>query len=1292
MGPFGIAAVGLLANKGSGSKHKHSKGSSGHASHTAHVAGHPTADKLLKSASKDAWDLSLGLSETDQYEVVTSRKIGNYPSQRDEADSSIRNASRKQNGTSRAPSSKLANPVTVLKEESLKELEKPFNLELNHIKTRAAPIAVRTVDSTLDTSHCSSESIGECRGSLPKEEKGQLKQKSSISEHNSIKLRRSSRIKGDSADSLTLNVQTLSIEETVNGTESLQQDGTFNRHSGSKSVRPSTSIDPKDGQLRVPKCSSNDSCHKPVHASVAAELESDLTKSASKGVVVEISESHAIVPETSVETMELYDKKETDSPRFRALLRLTCGASKKKSSVDITSFSHELSSTASTWQSHWRFQNVKNSEAVVDALQARFCSAKEQVDSELALFAADLLDFMELEEERQDKDCQAKQEDLLVLARECSLMSVEDFKEQCEGIVQKLEEERQILQLGRLKQLHTRLLFILTRCTRLLQYQKESGTPKVIHKSGLLGSKVPLGTSKEGLAKRYYSQEQRVTNWRNKNLGPFQKGATHILDETQPVSEKLGAKGFLKVSKPPLLEKTDSRSSSTDVSPSKATLPPPTIKENSDSEKRQRKEPWQEMQNLKCETSKVILKGEEPLTPRRRKRSPEDIQHVICRICEDKVPTFRLEEHSRICALAVQCDVKGVSVDNRLCKIAEILDKMIDSQTPNSALVLQGDSPDKFKSCAFNQAVSPGDLKRLSEGYRKDEDSPDDQEGSTETVSFKSLFGSKSEYSRASSSAGSITPKSPLINASYFDVHPDDRASLGELEDPSQVGELADIARCVASTNASEAGALEYLVSCSQDLQSLLRQNKNEALTIHTFGKRIEKLLRGKYLELCETSSATKVPKHAADGNVVMQDNSFQSSRPPTYSPYKDRTSIDDFEIIKPISRGAFGRVFLARKRATGDLFAIKVLRKADMIRKNAVESILAERDILISTRNPFVVRFFYSFTCSENLYLVMEYLIGGDLYSLLRNVGCLDETISQIYMAEVVLALEYLHSLGVVHRDLKPDNLLIAHDGHIKLTDFGLSKVGLINSTDDLSGPCSSGSLLPNGEVGLPQIGTGQAQLRQKRQKHSAVGTPDYLAPEILLGTGHGNSADWWSTGIILFECLTGVPPFNADHPQRIFENILNRKIPWPRVPEDMSADAKDLIDRLLTEDPNARLGANGAAEVKRHSFFKDINWDTLARQKAAFIPTPESPHDTSYFTSRHTWNASEGLANSIDDETRRSKVDEQFDEPRDLVDFSNSSSSRFSFSNFSFKNLSQLASINYDLLMQSTKMEPKT
>nr|CAD1839654.1 unnamed protein product [Ananas comosus var. bracteatus] len=455
---------------------------------------------------------------------------------------------------------------------------------------------------------------------------------------------------------------------------------------------------------------------------------------------------------------------------------------------------------------------------------------------------------------------------------------------------------------------------------------------------------------------------------------------------------------------------------------------------------------------------------------------------------------------------------------------------------------------------------------------------------------------------------------------------------------------------------------------------------------------------REKYLQLCDTVDTEKIDITS----TVMdeEDDVVRSLRAsPVHPITKERTSIDDFEIIKPISRGAFGRVFLAKKRTTGDLFAIKVLRKADMIRKNAVESILAERDILITVRNPFVVRFFYSFTSRENLYLVMEYLNGGDLYSMLRNLGCLDEDVARIYIAEVVLALEYLHSLRIVHRDLKPDNLLIAHDGHIKLTDFGLSKVGLINSTD-LSGPAVSGTSLYGEDE--PQISESEhTDQRERRKKRSAVGTPDYLAPEILLGTGHGESADWWSVGVILFELIVGIPPFNAEHPQTIFDNILNRKIPWPQVPEEMSYEAQDLIDKLLTEDPHQRLGAQGASEVKQHVFFKDISWDTIARQKAAFVPSSESILDTSYFTSRYSWNPSDEHiyeASEFEDSSENGSVsgssscvsnrqDEVGDEFGGLAEFESSSSVNYSFSNFSFKNLSQLASINYDLLSKGLK-----
>ncbi|CAH9139734.1 unnamed protein product [Cuscuta epithymum] len=511
-----------------------------------------------------------------------------------------------------------------------------------------------------------------------------------------------------------------------------------------------------------------------------------------------------------------------------------------------------------------------------------------------------------------------------------------------------------------------------------------------------------------------------------------------------------------------------------------------------------------------------------------------------------------------------------------------------------------------------------------------------------------------------------------------------------------EINKLLHIVRSVVTINNSDYNSLENLLERLDDMKYAIQDRKVDALVVETIGRRIEKLLHEKYVLLCGHIEEEKgdSPTSAADEESSIDEDTIRSLRAsPIHQSSKDRTSIEDFEIIRPISRGTFGRVFLAKKRATGDLFAIKVLRKADMIRKNAVENILAERDILISVRNPFVVRFFYSFTCRDNLYLVMEYLNGGDMFSLLRNLGCFEEDTACVYIAEVILALEYLHSLNIIHRDLKPDNLLIGPEGHIKLTDFGLSKAGLINSTDDLSRPSNSTFL----EDDKPKVKS--SLQRDQRQKSSVVGTPDYLAPEILLGMEHGSTADWWSVGVIVFELLVGIPPFNAEQPQQIFNNIMNRDIPWPKVPDEISFEAYDFINKLLCENPNQRLGSTGAGEVKQHQFFKNISWDTLSRQKAAFIPAAE-PHDTSYFMSRYIWNPEgedfNGGSSEFDDTSEAESVscssssyqDEEGEEFGYFAEFGAvSPNMKYAFNNFSFKNLSQLASINYDLVVKGSK-----
>ena len=358
------------------------------------------------------------------------------------------------------------------------------------------------------------------------------------------------------------------------------------------------------------------------------------------------------------------------------------------------------------------------------------------------------------------------------------------------------------------------------------------------------------------------------------------------------------------------------------------------------------------------------------------------------------------------------------------------------------------------------------------------------------------------------------------------------------------------------------------------------------------------------------------------------------------------RMHVSDFEVLKPISSGAYGRVFLARKRTTGDVFALKVLRKDDMLRKNQIANVQAERDILSSFPNdsPHVVHLFYAFTSERHLYLVMEYLEGGDLQSLLGAMGALPEKAARQYVAEIVLALEYLHSQGIVHRDLKPDNLLLGRDGHIRLTDFGLSHRGIVEATarspGRLAGPVSAGLQAPDspGSPGLPgldqhfarsPLGLGAqvspvtvaaqpASGTPEGRKMEVVGTPDYLAPEVLLGRGHGPASDLWSVGIVLYELLTGAPPFNDSCVESIFRNILEGRIDYPeRRPggdedEGMSPEAVDLIRGLLHPDPGYRLDPTA---VKSHPFFEGIVWEALLSSEPPFLPVLDGEEDTSYY-----------------------------------------------------------------------------
>ncbi|CAD8100127.1 unnamed protein product [Paramecium sonneborni] len=321
----------------------------------------------------------------------------------------------------------------------------------------------------------------------------------------------------------------------------------------------------------------------------------------------------------------------------------------------------------------------------------------------------------------------------------------------------------------------------------------------------------------------------------------------------------------------------------------------------------------------------------------------------------------------------------------------------------------------------------------------------------------------------------------------------------------------------------------------------------------------------------------------------------------------RQKLSIKDFEPIEIIGRGAFGEVRLCRNKLSNDIVAVKKMKKSEMLYKNQVCHVRAERDLLAASDNAWIVQLKCSFQDEKYLYLVMEYLPGGDLMTLLMKKDIFTEKESQFYMAESIMAVDSVHKLKYIHRDLKPDNILLQADGHIKLSDFGLCKYVE-----------SSGTRLDERiSVHKPEDkGANTTTFKRNRIKaYSTVGTPDYIAPEVFKKSGYNETADWWSLGAILFEMLVGYPPFFSDDPSSTCQKIIN----WKKtlvIPQEakLSPAATDLILRLMTDASN-RLGVNGVNEIKAHPFFAGIDWKNLRSKVSPYIPEIKSELDTRNF-----------------------------------------------------------------------------
>ncbi|KAL1919449.1 uncharacterized protein VTP21DRAFT_2142 [Calcarisporiella thermophila] len=307
------------------------------------------------------------------------------------------------------------------------------------------------------------------------------------------------------------------------------------------------------------------------------------------------------------------------------------------------------------------------------------------------------------------------------------------------------------------------------------------------------------------------------------------------------------------------------------------------------------------------------------------------------------------------------------------------------------------------------------------------------------------------------------------------------------------------------------------------------------------------------------------------------------------------------FQKVKLLGKGDVGKVYLVRRKGSNKLYAMKVLSKKEMIKRNKVKRVLAEQEILATSNHPFVVTLYHSFQSEKYLYLCMEYCMGGEFFRVLqsRKGKCLSEPDARFYTAEVVAALEYLHLNGFIYRDLKPENILLHQTGHIMLTDFDLSKQSMSSGA-----PAIVRSNSPYGVA--PAIDTRSCVGNWRT--NSFVGTEEYIAPEVIKGCGHTSAVDWWTLGILIYEMLFGTTPFKGPNRNATFTNILRSDVFFPDHLglQPISSTCKNLICKLLHKDEHRRLGCRaGAADIKAHSFFKPINWALLRHITPPIVPS---------------------------------------------------------------------------------------
>lgn len=369
-----------------------------------------------------------------------------------------------------------------------------------------------------------------------------------------------------------------------------------------------------------------------------------------------------------------------------------------------------------------------------------------------------------------------------------------------------------------------------------------------------------------------------------------------------------------------------------------------------------------------------------------------------------------------------------------------------------------------------------------------------------------------------------------------------------------------------------------------------------------------------------ETPKAGKSPQATggADGKTEAKQSEPQVAGQETGGAMNDHLKVEDFELLQVVGKGSFGKVMQVKYKATGGIYAMKVLKKDELVKRKQVAHTKTERKVLQTIDHPFIVSLRFAFQSDTKLYMILDYFSGGELFFHLKRNGRFDCERAKFYAAEITLGLGCLHANDIVYRDLKPENILLDDAGHIRLTDFGLSK----------------------DTVGGDQL------------THTFCGTPEYLAPEVIHGGGYGQAVDWWSLGTLLYEMLTGLPPFFNRNLHVMYEKIVRGRLTFPSY---LTNDAKAILTVLLHRTPEKRLGSGpeDAKEIQKHPFFSNINWDDLYARK---VEPPFKPTITDGATD----------VTNVDDEFKNEK-------PQDTPCAPSTLRSKVNFADFTFANTSE-------------------